>query len=283
MSEDLVGYVCGVLEEPERRALEARLLADPATRQELARVGAALEPLAADGDIDPPPGLARRTIAAVRRQQRRESARPVRQLTYSFALRRLTDLAVAASIIAMCSLALLGAHGRWHEHKRVAKACQRLRAMCTATAVYSEPVVTLPALCKSAAGGQQCSSCTRAAATGQQPGILPVCLPAVQADAAAPGRGRGVQSPGNSAEGPWNGHRPNGSGNVQIAWSPFATPLDDAWYIGSSDTFDTLGAGEFGPWATETGTAPLFDLTNRRSTPHRFVTTDDQFGTPDKM
>ena len=57
MKPDLVGYVLGLLNEEERRAVEAHLEHSPEARDELAAVRAAVEPLSFDaGDEAPPEG-----------------------------------------------------------------------------------------------------------------------------------------------------------------------------------------------------------------------------------
>jgi prepilin-type processing-associated H-X9-DG protein len=64
MDENLVGYLLNALDADEHRAVEAHLEASPAARERLDALRHALEPLAADrADIEPPPDLARRTLA----------------------------------------------------------------------------------------------------------------------------------------------------------------------------------------------------------------------------
>ncbi|HEY8503338.1 MAG TPA: hypothetical protein VIL46_02070, partial [Gemmataceae bacterium] len=64
--EDLIGYLLGALDPPERRAVESQLAARPELRRELERLRRALEPLEPERDDPaPPPGLAERTLARV--------------------------------------------------------------------------------------------------------------------------------------------------------------------------------------------------------------------------
>jgi hypothetical protein len=69
MRDDLVGYLLGALEEPDRKRLDTAL-DDPrdgaSLRRDLDRLRGAVRPLALDREIcPPPPGLAERTLAFV--------------------------------------------------------------------------------------------------------------------------------------------------------------------------------------------------------------------------
>jgi len=69
VQQELLGYLLGALDQPEREELEARLAADPRLRRQLARVRKSLRPLETDAwDVEPPPGLAARTAAWVAAQ-----------------------------------------------------------------------------------------------------------------------------------------------------------------------------------------------------------------------
>jgi len=74
--DDLVGYLCGALDDAESRAVESGL-ADPQIGPRLARdlgmMRQALAPLARDHEVfTPPPGLAERTLAFVAAHQSRQ-------------------------------------------------------------------------------------------------------------------------------------------------------------------------------------------------------------------
>jgi len=75
MREDLVGYLCGALEDEEMRAVEAGL-ADPQYGPNLSRdlgmLRRAVAPLACDDVIAPPAGLTERTLAFVAAHASRE-------------------------------------------------------------------------------------------------------------------------------------------------------------------------------------------------------------------
>ncbi|MCU0963217.1 MAG: hypothetical protein MUF48_24250 [Pirellulaceae bacterium] len=69
MHEDLLGYLLGALDADEQRRIEARLAVDPELQRELERLRGCLEPLAGLAeDVDPPAGLAERTLASIDRR-----------------------------------------------------------------------------------------------------------------------------------------------------------------------------------------------------------------------
>jgi len=64
MDPDLLGYLLNALAPEEQRQVEAYLASDPEARQRLRLLRQALAPLETDRDaIEPPPGLAARTLA----------------------------------------------------------------------------------------------------------------------------------------------------------------------------------------------------------------------------
>jgi hypothetical protein len=66
MRENLVGYLCGALDDQEQADVERRVAADPKLRGELELLRGALSPLAADaGHCAAPVGLASRTCDAI--------------------------------------------------------------------------------------------------------------------------------------------------------------------------------------------------------------------------
>src|SRR5262245_11531356 len=66
MDDNLVGYLLGALDGNTHRTVDDYLHADPDALRKLDRLRRALEPLEADRDeIEPPPGLALRTLARV--------------------------------------------------------------------------------------------------------------------------------------------------------------------------------------------------------------------------
>jgi hypothetical protein len=66
MREQLVGYLCGALDDHEHADVERRVAADPQLRGDLELLSGALAPLAADGGHHAPPiGLAAKTCDAI--------------------------------------------------------------------------------------------------------------------------------------------------------------------------------------------------------------------------
>jgi prepilin-type processing-associated H-X9-DG protein len=66
VEENLIGYLLNALEPAEQRQVEQYLAGDSSARQRLAILRSSLAPLDADRDvIEPPPGLAARTLARI--------------------------------------------------------------------------------------------------------------------------------------------------------------------------------------------------------------------------
>lgn len=104
---DLVGYLLDALPDDERAAVEAALQGDPALRAKVQTLRATLRPLAIDEDLDPPPGLADRTIAAAR-----NPAFTVARTTDWSATSpriRFLDLVVVASVLLLAAIIILPA------------------------------------------------------------------------------------------------------------------------------------------------------------------------------
>ena len=97
MREELLGYLLGALDADEQAQVEERLRNDPRLRRELEQLRRLTEPLEdAYADVDPPPGLARRTMAALDCQQgeKVERASPGRHLR-----RADTTTTIVASVV----------------------------------------------------------------------------------------------------------------------------------------------------------------------------------------
>src|SRR5712692_9155515 len=100
MNEDFVGYLLGALDRDAAEQVEKQLTENPAARRELERIGQALRPLAEDAPaMDPPAGLADRTVRMVVRRRHSEAYAGSAPAPW-----RLTDLAVAASILIVFSV-----------------------------------------------------------------------------------------------------------------------------------------------------------------------------------
>src|SRR5215831_4326792 len=102
MDENLVGYLLNALDDDVRRGVESYLRTHPEARHKLARLRERLAPLAADRDtIEPPPGLARATLARVQQARTLPAAPRVSaaQVGSSNWWRRADVLAAAASLL----------------------------------------------------------------------------------------------------------------------------------------------------------------------------------------
>ena len=133
MREDLVGYLLGALDRDAAYEVEKKLVENPALRGELDRIGMAMRPLAADADVDPPVGLADRTIRRVMwlRQPEPWTAPPSTSW-------RLTDLAIAASILLVISLIILPAINESRQQRQVVECGNNLRRLGVALGSYAE-------------------------------------------------------------------------------------------------------------------------------------------------
>jgi prepilin-type processing-associated H-X9-DG protein len=80
MDEYLVGYLLNALDPETQRQVEAHLRDDPEAGHRLDLLRRALQPLAADAEEEPPPGLCVRTLGYIAHDQCRHRAdRPVRR------------------------------------------------------------------------------------------------------------------------------------------------------------------------------------------------------------
>ncbi len=136
MNEDMVAYLLGALDRDATERMEKALETEPATRRELDRLGWALRPLSEDADVDPPPGLAQRTIDRVMRVRaaEREQTLPVGRPGPW----RLTDLAVAASILFMISLVILPALNEARHRRGLAECGNNMRQIAVGMLSYAE-------------------------------------------------------------------------------------------------------------------------------------------------
>jgi hypothetical protein len=113
MSEDLIGYLLGAVDDAERHRIEQRLLVDPALREQLAKLRLALDSLDASHDgFVPPSDLVQRTLDSIppvpsQAASRGQSHRLVGDDSTgrSAAHRRWDALAIAAASIAIFAIA----------------------------------------------------------------------------------------------------------------------------------------------------------------------------------
>ena len=104
MNDQLLDYLLERLDEPVKQQVEMRLQVDEAARRHLELLRQALAPLAADGEVVPPPHLAARTIARIAEHACRELPRapvPLRSESAGRPWWRRADVLVAASLLAV--------------------------------------------------------------------------------------------------------------------------------------------------------------------------------------
>jgi hypothetical protein len=140
MREQLLGYLLGALDEPERSAVEQRLKTDRAWQEEVERLRELLGPLTGDcTEIAPPLGLARKTCryveeveAAATRIAAAEMVTVASPLRWSF-----QDTLVATAVVAALILILLPAFGNSRFHSEVVGCQNNLRQLGMALVGYS--------------------------------------------------------------------------------------------------------------------------------------------------
>jgi len=156
MREQLLGYLLDALEPDECERLEDRLQRAPDLQQELELLSEALEPLrAADGPIQPPPGLAQRTCRMVdayrtgheRRRPRDSAPAPMapappckaeaRVAATDFGGMTLADMTVAAGIVVAAALLLFPAIQQSRASARLDRCRNNLRQIGAALAHYA--------------------------------------------------------------------------------------------------------------------------------------------------
>jgi prepilin-type processing-associated H-X9-DG protein len=143
MEENLVGYLLKAFDPDAHRQVETYLRDHPEARQRLDLLRRALGPLAADReDVEPPPGLALRTLARVAEYRCRELPRAPRVAPGRAAAPRTwwrrADVAVAASILVCATLLTLPIMNLVRDrHNRIACA-NNLRVIGRALNVYSD-------------------------------------------------------------------------------------------------------------------------------------------------
>src|SRR4051812_15862743 len=126
MDDHLLGYLLETLDPPTRQKVESELQSSPEARARLARIQAALGPLAEDAaDLEPPPGLVIDTLARVAEYRcthpRALSAPPARADAPAWGRFRRADVVVATLILFVVSGLLAPLLLRqWRYHDRYA-------------------------------------------------------------------------------------------------------------------------------------------------------------------
>jgi prepilin-type processing-associated H-X9-DG protein len=131
---ELVGYLLGALDPEDAERVEQRVAEDPAARAKLERISRALWPVGpAAQDVAPPPGLADR---AVRLVQRHRHAEP--WVTGTAGTWRLSDLAIAASILVIFSSVIFPAITQSRRQSALAQCSNNLRTIAVAMESYAQ-------------------------------------------------------------------------------------------------------------------------------------------------
>jgi hypothetical protein len=144
MREHLVGYLLGVLDDAEQVQVRERLDDDPQLRQDLERIRSRLQPLEATKvDVDPPPGLARRTcshVAVAARRRRPARANPRVAVGTESASRGFTpaDAVVAIGVVLAASIFFFPAIANSRFQARVAACQNNLRELHVDLRQYSQ-------------------------------------------------------------------------------------------------------------------------------------------------
>jgi prepilin-type processing-associated H-X9-DG protein len=165
MEENFVGYVLNALDPDAQRKVETYLHDNPEGQRQVELLRQALEPLRADAEeIEPPPGLAIRTLACVAEYCCRDLPRapaPSQRFSDAGQVRwwRRADFLVAASILLCIGLLIPPVVSRLQHQHELASCTENLSKFGSALAVYSDrhhgafPNVAAPELGKRKAAG----------------------------------------------------------------------------------------------------------------------------------
>lgn len=144
MSDDLLGYLFDTLDLEEQKAIEERLEREPALRAELERLRQLTCPLATDDIIEPPLGLAARTVEAI---QRGEPIQPIpltasipttREWPESAPRMRAVDFVVAASVLGIAAMLVFPAIASLRGDQARILCTEQLRKVGVALAMYAQ-------------------------------------------------------------------------------------------------------------------------------------------------
>lgn len=103
-AQDMLDYAFGLLDGPTRESCERLMAADPVLAARVSRLGSSIANLVDDGEeIEPPAGLAERTVALVERRKQRPHLQDFVPSRIPF---RWADLAVAALVFFAAMLTL---------------------------------------------------------------------------------------------------------------------------------------------------------------------------------
>jgi len=143
-AEDLLDFTLGQLDAPRQREVEEACQSDPELAARADRARRAVHRLLDDGlAVDPPPGLAHRTIAFV--SQRRVRGRSILDYVPTQVPFRWADFAVAASIFIAGVLTLMPAVHRSRERMNQAVCVSNLQQLGRSMALYASAHSSYPA------------------------------------------------------------------------------------------------------------------------------------------
>ena len=135
-ADHMIDYVLGQLDGPDRERMEHAIETDPDVAARVERLGRAIHLLLDDGEaIEPPPGLARSTLALV--AQSRSKPRSILDYVPARVPFRWADFAVAASIFIAGVLTLVPAIQRSRERMRQAGCVFNLQQLGQSLAQYA--------------------------------------------------------------------------------------------------------------------------------------------------
>jgi prepilin-type processing-associated H-X9-DG protein len=134
MSSDLIGYSLDALGPQEQDALEAQLDLDPQLRQELDRLRKDMVPLSWDDPVEPPAGLAERTIDRVERFQLSRW----REWSGGAGKSRPVDWMVATAVLGVAAMLVLPAIISLRRDQDQLACGHRLQQLGVALAAYAE-------------------------------------------------------------------------------------------------------------------------------------------------
>jgi hypothetical protein len=143
-ADAMLDYTLGQLDEDRREGLEREIANDPALAASLDQLGRNLQRMLDDGQVlEPPEGLARRTLALVAERRRRPSYLDLAPVRVPF---RWADLAVAASLFIACLFTLVPAMKRSRETSNMAGCTNNLRVLGLALNRYAATHKTFPSV-----------------------------------------------------------------------------------------------------------------------------------------
>jgi prepilin-type processing-associated H-X9-DG protein len=141
-AQDLLDYTLGQIDETRRELVEQEAAADPALGESLERLARQIDRLLDDGEpIEPPDGLARRTVQFVAERSRRRAILDFGPSPLRFGWR---DFAVAAGIFLMATLTLLPAIRRSQIARDQLACADNLRQLGISFAQYAGEFGSFP-------------------------------------------------------------------------------------------------------------------------------------------